>query len=61
MENKPDINAVIAYKQLCEEYMANQPKRFEFYERIARESGNSGTLKIVLARKGESNNGRHLG
>ena len=56
MQSKIDYNAILAYKQLCEDFMANQPKRFEFYERIARESGNVETLKIVLARKGEYEN-----
>ena len=56
MQSKIDYNAILAYKQLSEDFMANQPKRFEFYERIARESGNVETLKIVLARKGEYEN-----
>lgn len=53
MENKPDHNAVIAYRQLCEEFKANQPKRLAFYERIARQSGNMETLKDVLTKKEE--------
>ena len=51
MKTKPDYNAVLAYHNLCKEYMLTE------YERIARESGNQETLKDVLARK-EAVNGK---
>ena len=42
---KPDYNAILAWHKLCREYMITE------YERIARESGNQETLKVVLAVK----------